>query len=149
MDWYSGDYDDEVYVSLMTEDGILLDYAEHGDPLFFQAGPDCDADNEGINDCEVTITFYDSYNDGWNGAEVDIYTGGLFWGTFTLEDGLISVSNTFPIIKAKNCSWIGIPETTMMKFHLNWKTKMGMSSIRACLGTRSMKWPRMRAASVM
>ena len=101
LDWYSGDYDDEVYVSLMTEDGILLDYAEHGDPLFFQAGPDCDADNEGINDCEVTITFYDSYNDGWNGAEVDIYTGGLFWGTFTLEDGLISVSNTFPIYQGQ------------------------------------------------
>ena len=67
--------------------------------LFFQpAQTAMRNDNEGINDCEVTITFYDSYNDGWNGAEVDIYTGGLFW---ELEDGLISVSNTFPIYQGQ------------------------------------------------
>lgn len=38
-------------------------------------------------DCNWTICLYDSYGDGWNGGEVDIYIDSYFIGYATISDG--------------------------------------------------------------
>ena len=37
--------------------------------------------------CDLTLTLYDSYGDGWNGGSVDIYVNGILDGSWTLPNG--------------------------------------------------------------
>lgn len=52
----------------------------------------CDPDQ---TDCSITVTGYDQYSDGWNGASLAIYQDSILRGTFTLTSGSY-FTQTFP-----------------------------------------------------
>ncbi|GAB4295401.1 MAG: hypothetical protein Kow0068_20030 [Marinilabiliales bacterium] len=45
--------------------------------------------------CIFTLTFNDSYGDGWNGAAVDFYQNSLFLGSYTLNGGSSGTENIY------------------------------------------------------
>ena len=49
----------------------------------------------GQTDCSITVTGYDQYSDGWNGASLAIYQDTILRGTFTLTSGSY-FTQTFP-----------------------------------------------------
>lgn len=46
--------------------------------------------------CTITIDMYDSWGDGWNGAEIDIYVGGSYYTSVTVSSGY-NYSYTFSV----------------------------------------------------
>ena len=89
LEWVGGEADSEVYFSIMDADENVIYYGEWGDSVSQMATEDCDFGGQIYSDCEFTINLMDSYGDGWNGADVDIYTDGIYLGTYDVTDGMI------------------------------------------------------------
>jgi hypothetical protein len=61
-------------------------------------------------DC-YTLIMVDSYGDGWNGCNVDVYDNGLLVGNYTVVSG-VSDTATFTIGTANPCPVLGCTDST-------------------------------------
>lgn len=57
--------------------------------------------------CNITITGYDSFGDGWNGYAINVMQAGVVIGTFTLTNG-DSLTESFPVCGSTPVSFSGV-----------------------------------------
>ena len=68
--------------------------------------------------CVYILNAYDTYGDGWEGAEIDLYISGAFAGNYTLNgDFEENEILPYPERSWRNGLVLGIMTTRSTKFH--------------------------------